>query len=504
MDEKQQTEISPPPNTVSPPPTSLSNTQNYTDQDYPYPSKHLPFCIDNPEYLHRHRFIVPPEEAYYFYPSGEDVFIPFPKKPEKALRRVHYGVTLTPYEKDGILKFKKLMDKETYAASYPTFSEPDYVRFNYSVQYDIEKAYKEFKEHIEWRKKTFPMNITPKSKEFEILNSGFSYIYGRDHCFRPLIVFQPSVYIKNAKKYTFNEWCNACVYICEYVERNMLIKGQVENWIMLTDLKGASLFSLAGEVKKVMNVMSSSYRGRLHLNYIFNLSGLLTILFKMVKAFLDEITVKKLIVVNDNTELQNQIRPDNLEKKFGGTNDDLIPEGDNLFPPKYEGKKYRFDNDTQLISKEEYLKRLADDKVIEISPYIKREQDLKAAQEKTNDKHIRDKSLEKLKEKHRLLEEQREREKKKREELNKQELIKRNSIAIAMKKEKDFLQGYEWKVENEIKEGECFSKYRNNNSSSVVRRNSRVKKKTSNNNTRTIELFQNKRRTMETLAHIDL
>ena len=139
----------------------------------------------------------------------------------------------------------------------------------------------------------------------------------------------------------------------------MLIPGQIENWVMITNSRHVSMLFLPSEMKKVINVMSDNYRSKLYINYIIGMSRTLRILFSIVCKFLDEMTVKKLVVIDgihDGT-MTKQIRRDNIEEKFGGTAKDLIPGKDNLFPPAMPKTKCLLDNE-----KERQTERIKEEK----------------------------------------------------------------------------------------------------------------------------------------------
>ena len=153
------------------------------------------------------------------------------------------------------------------------------------------------------------------------------------------------------------------VFICEYAANHMLIPGQIENWVMITNSRHVSMLFLPSEMKKVINVMSDNYRSKLYINYIID--------------------------IHDGT-MTKQIRRDNIEEKFGGTAKDLIPGKDNLFPPAMPKTKCLLDNEKEveiLISKEEYLTRMKNKTIDTISPYviqeIKEEEEAKEKERQT-------------------------------------------------------------------------------------------------------------------------
>lgn len=128
-----------------------------------------PFYISNPIYYKRFLESVPPKEAYYFFPKGEDIIIENHKKPSRSLRRIFMNTKFTPFELKGLKEFKKIIEKSGY--QLPEYwSDSDNVRFIYSTNFDLEKAFSQMCTHLKWRKKHFPMYFSPHDKIFEILN----------------------------------------------------------------------------------------------------------------------------------------------------------------------------------------------------------------------------------------------------------------------------------------------------------------------------------------------
>ena len=97
----------------------------------------------------------------------------------------------------------------------------------------------------------------------------------------------------------------------------MLIPGQVENWNMIVNLKDTSILSIPDPIKKVITALSNNFIAKLYKSYIINMSLLLRILFKLMCSILEEITVRKIVVIDgkEDKRMFNFINPMNLEKK---------------------------------------------------------------------------------------------------------------------------------------------------------------------------------------------
>ena len=65
-----------------------------------------PYYISDPELYERYKKSIPPPEAFYYFPKGEEIIITNDKKPEKALRRIFLNVPYSDIEKRWIMEFK--------------------------------------------------------------------------------------------------------------------------------------------------------------------------------------------------------------------------------------------------------------------------------------------------------------------------------------------------------------------------------------------------------------
>ncbi len=143
----------------------------------------------------------------------------------------------------------------------------------------------------------FPMKITPGDKLYKLLNLGFLYVYGRDHQFRPILICQPYIYQKNEKLYDADEVINASAFLFQYIVNNMLIPGQIENWVMILNFEGTSPLNLPDAVKKLIKTLSENFLSRLYKCYVFGMSFLINCIYKIICNFLEEITVQKITVL---------------------------------------------------------------------------------------------------------------------------------------------------------------------------------------------------------------
>ena len=153
---------------------------------------------------------------------------------------------------------------------------------------------------------------------------------------------------------------------------------------MILNFEGSSPLNMPDIVKKLIKIVSENFLSRLYKCYIYGMSFLINLLFKIVCNFLEEVTVQKITILdkkNINILFEN-IRQDNVEEKFGGTAPNIQGGIENsessLFPPRMPSNNYILENENKdeiLITKEKYLQLVEEKKIREefISPYLKEE-----------------------------------------------------------------------------------------------------------------------------------
>ena len=350
------------------------------------------FFLRDPILYQLFKMSLPPKEAYLYFPKGEEVII-INKKLEKSLRRIYNNVTFTPKENEWIAEFKKIIAAHG-DITFPDFWNDGYhLAYIYSTECKLEKAYDRMVDYFRWLRDTFPMNIQPEDKSVKLLNTGFVYIYGRDHQFRPIIICQPYILQKFGKEYSDMDVVNASIFICQYMNNYMLIPGQIENWIMFLNVEGTSLLSFPDSIKKLIKALSDYFIARLYKSYILGLNGFLQFLFKILCTFLEEVTVKKFVILKNREDpnLFQDISPQNLEERFGGSAQNCLYEEPNcLFPPRMPSNEYLKPNEDPnsiLISEEEYIERYNNGNIPKesVSPFIleriKREKKIREKEE---------------------------------------------------------------------------------------------------------------------------
>lgn len=136
--------------------------------------------------------------------------------------------------------------------------------------------------------------------------------------FRPILVF-------NAKKIDLKDFeasLKATIFVHEQIINNMFIPGQIESWDIVYDLAGMGITEIpTGILKSMLQKMSGNYGGRLFKLWVVNAPLTVSFSWKVVSAFLDQVTVDKIKISRSNTEkdMWNLCDKDQIEEKYGGT-----------------------------------------------------------------------------------------------------------------------------------------------------------------------------------------
>ena len=318
--------------------------------------KNFSYYLYEPELKERHQKVIPNELMYRYFPNEKDIIIKN-KNPKENYRFIFNGMEKTPYEKEKLEEFYKYIEKqknknnEKFLPNW--WLESDTLRYLQSTNYDIKKVYTLIKENLKSTKKA--KKIIDRRIRF-VLNYGFLYMYGRDTHFRPIIVVEvkKSFDLLDKLKYSFEELSQGMIFFMNYIVNYILIPGQIENWILLCDLKDVGVTKLR-QFKNILNSLSE-FRCRVFRNYILNLGGFVRAAASTLLHLLGNSAKKIIFVENNKLEIMQEfIRKENLQIKYGGIAPDVIYGEDNLFPPVVPSENYINDNeDINIVTPEVY------------------------------------------------------------------------------------------------------------------------------------------------------
>ncbi|CAD8156730.1 unnamed protein product [Paramecium pentaurelia] len=278
------------------------------------------------------------KEFYLYFPEEHEILIKFKKY---EIRKFFDGqIQFTQSEMHSIQQFKQ---------KYQVQKEDSFIlRMLYATKFKFEKCFDAIKNFDEWRQ-SIDSKVNPMSQE--LLKQGVIYMHGRDNRFRPILVV-------NARKVAgikeIDLLLQSMTVFLDYILSNCMLPGQIENWIVIMDLGGLGIMGLPKQdLYRIMNYLSSNYRSRMHKCYVINCNKALSITWAMIKTFLEDITVYKILFESCPISLLQYANPSQLEKKYGGIAND---KSENFWPPQEISPNYQIAIDNiKLIDQLTYI-----------------------------------------------------------------------------------------------------------------------------------------------------
>jgi hypothetical protein len=274
--------------------------------------------------------ISPPPEAYHYWPSGDYIIKGLQKR---AQRFIFYHQSWTPFENTKLDRLKAALSEQKIALP-PAWDDTVLLRLMYGTGWKTRKSVEAVLKHLDW------ISQSPPDKDIEtlrlqpLLESGCLYIHGRDCRYRPCLVM---CYPKfDFRRYTIDDYLPLVRYLLDLVIAEMMIPGQVENWVTITDMGKMGLTDLPmGQLKRIIEVLQDNYKCRLGFNVIVNAPTSVNIIWAIVKKFMDKDVVEKMSITGKPTDplLFRHFSPSQIEEKYGGSAANLTLYWPPVFPP---------------------------------------------------------------------------------------------------------------------------------------------------------------------------
>ena len=267
---------------------------------------------------------------------------------DKLTRRIFYLPLeeYLPEEKQKLIEYYEYCLKQKYKiqniVSGDKFYYPNIFRQLQGSDFNIEKSFDEIRKEIIFKNEKLPVET---SQEFiDIINSGCVYIHGRDNVYRPLIVFKPALF--NSLNYPVEIWQKFGIFLMEFLVNKTLVRSRVENWNIIVDFSDLSMTNIPYVLKDIFSAFKGIYRCRLYKLFLLNMNFVFSMVWNIVKMIMGPTLEAKACNVdtNDGTydKLFQFINRSQVEKKYGGTADDLKP--GEYYPLKFESDNYFCEN----------------------------------------------------------------------------------------------------------------------------------------------------------------
>jgi CRAL/TRIO domain/CRAL/TRIO, N-terminal domain len=214
------------------------------------------------------------------------------------------------------------------------------LRFLRARQLNVDKAYAMWTKWMDWKKTYRADTIIAQSVSHD-LSSRKVYWFGHDKEHHPTVYIVPRRHDPEARR-SMNEFIRFGIWNVEHGIRIAQHQG-VSQFVVVYDRCGMaaknrdrSLFTMA---RSLINMYQCFYAERLHRCYILNANWLYHAAFKIVSAFLSKETKDKICICSTSEEfpLLQYFDRDQLQKRYGGTNDFRFDPRVILGPPPQPG-----------------------------------------------------------------------------------------------------------------------------------------------------------------------
>lgn len=292
---------------------------------------------------------------------------------------------INPHEIKQILRLKIVFRKQyefdnpVLNKAFGKFTDNDMLRILHACDFDISHAcevildsYSELKkicdvdeiiENKEWCFWYYPYKFRDQQTDYfmNVIDNGGLYIFGRDKCLRPILVFE----LKKIERQLIGpeSMINAYVCIRNYLWGRQLIPGQIENDVIIINHGGIKMTVMNQHFLNCVKVLERDcYRPRLSMAYRIYHVGFVKSLQKIVKLKVLKNCNRHLTKVRStkdkfHEEMYEHISKWQLEKKFGGYIEDVT---ENWWPPKTPNRHYWLDSEKErdnLITPEAYYRK---------------------------------------------------------------------------------------------------------------------------------------------------
>ena len=149
----------------------------------------LTFNIDY-KYYYVDKDVHCPEVMRFYKPPKDVCIISYSNQTYERMIFPHIGPYTQQEETDYDNFLKAIEDLDDILP--PEMTKRRVMRFLSANCFNYVKTYDNIKQHLKWRKQRLPIILSDQMKS--LLDSGFSYIHGRDRNFRPLWYINATVF----------------------------------------------------------------------------------------------------------------------------------------------------------------------------------------------------------------------------------------------------------------------------------------------------------------------
>lgn len=178
-------------------------------------------------------------------------------------------------------------------------SPAEVLRCLYQAKMNVKKAYESCVAKVNFQIEKLPILIDPVV--FDLFNQGFLYICGRDRHYRPILVTNPWLLLKQPEMPSDEQVIACAMIVMEYLSKYMLIPGKVENCLTIFDLNNSVMSLPISKIKSLMTTMQLNYKCRTRNIIMLNAPKTFATLWWAVQYFIQENTKQKIKMTEEST-----------------------------------------------------------------------------------------------------------------------------------------------------------------------------------------------------------
>ncbi|KAL1924742.1 uncharacterized protein VTP21DRAFT_4396 [Calcarisporiella thermophila] len=242
--------------------------------------------------------------------------------------------SLTPQQEVTLQRFKEELAKECDLYDARVHDDHILLRFLRARKFDLPKSLLMFTNYLKWRK-DFGVDDLVRNFKFEeheeVAKYYPRYYHKTDRLDRPIYVEHiGNVDLKQLFKVTTEERMIKHFVVGyeslvndRFPSCSKLAGQRIEQCFTILDLKGIQLKqapSIMSFIKRISAIAQDYYPEMMGKMFIINAPYLFASVFNLIKNFLDEVTVNKIVILSGKyqQELLKDVDPENLPTYFGG------------------------------------------------------------------------------------------------------------------------------------------------------------------------------------------
>jgi hypothetical protein len=188
---------------------------------------------------------LPPLDAYRYWPHGEYVSYGSQKN---IVRLIFYKTQFTAVENQELQRFKAQLSSLIDPSYFQHLHDAELLRVLLGCNFNFKTAAQGLVASYRWTTEVVPESyLSLWDKVQGVLRTGAIYVHGRDHRFRPILVV--NLERLDLKRHSVESYRNLLCFTLEFIVSHMLLPGQIENWVVLTDLCKIGLSSIPRSVR---------------------------------------------------------------------------------------------------------------------------------------------------------------------------------------------------------------------------------------------------------------